>query len=1324
MKGDFSKWKSDPYDNFTGVLHQQGRVLLDQDWNAAQAIAGSLRRLHARDSIGAHVAAVPVEAGDSFRVIQASMDGTKANVTLHPGRVWVDGWVLQREGSVPYTRPIAYFDPPVQTPPADPSTIGAGVRDAVVLDVWEEEINAFQDPEELIEPALGGVDTTERIRLSHELRLLRLAPGDDCSNLAAKLSDDFSAKGRLTVTPAPTTTIAGPCPVALGGGYTGFEHYLFRVEVDEPDAGDQARFKWSRFNGALVGRGTFDNAAQTISIRANDQIINHCGLPGFYLEALKQDSLTGRWVVRFTADATLSADGQLQLTGVSGSWPGDPNGRAFFRLWDGRALIGDFPTGLAHPNELVPGLGIRLALDAPSSGNANYRPGDFWTFPVRTSGTEGFDPATQWPDSAPPQGVHHHRVPLAILNWNGAATTIRAPAQIDDCRRRFPPLSEIRQACCLRVAPGEDLHAAVRKVTREGGGCICLLPGEHRLTRPLDLSGQTGIHFRGAGVATRLNVRGLGAAAFNLSRTHDIHFESLAIVSVSGSPVWSCNATTELTLRDLFVYSTFRRGPHALIRNTGGAGSRWLLEDCVFVGPTGIAGTALYQSEIHGCYWFGLESGIDMQNLLEVELRNNKWFGVSERDLRDLETLAARLETATVLADRNVYEMLLDFLLQQTAETVGTRYTAVDLSGAFDLQLAGNTMGGRDGLRCEILENSKICDNEFLTTVFGASCGLVHGLQFSRNLVGSRSAGQQPGIQSQVGLRIASDAIDCKITDNRFENVREGIVFESDRDGQKETIRDFSAKLLGGRAAENVNVKSLLAGSRKKTASGQNKQVLLPSTYFRVGKCERVSIEGNTLRAGTAGIEWSGTKSIVDFRVVGNAFFDCQEAAIQIEPEDLLFFLAQPVETRVRLIENNRFEIYGPAVRSTLGGVRVERNDIRIKQPAIQFVPFLVAGNLLAERVYASNVLSKAIVDNDVPGMRMAAKNEMAAAASNPGSINAKTFSQEASQKILSNHPPFQGDVAADSMFVMKSLADAEALPLLVNLAALDVFRGNLKQEGYAINLSGIQNRVNNNHVNSSNPSMDGGVLFHLLSGEARGNEIAVNRIGLMMNAKTAQGRENVNIEGNKITVFGPATSGGTSEPAYALAIPSLQPGSLSILDNYFEGSVMVGAEPFSSLGLKSDTNVVTSNVMKVYNALKMDSGVFPYAVSQKAKAATTTPATIIDQPVVVGLILHAWLLDPHRDRPVVQFADNRVVRGWVAIAQSTGGAFWTPDNLENQAHRALVLNLSGNVFDYWARVVGRDVILVSNHSQMPIQYRVGRELQQAANVPSPQPIQ
>ncbi|MCH5375560.1 MAG: DUF6519 domain-containing protein, partial [Planctomycetes bacterium] len=332
MKGDFSKSANKPTDNFVGVLHQQGRVLLDQDWNAAQEIAGSLRRLHARDSIGAHVAAVPVQAMDSFRVVQASSDGAEVQITLHPGRVWVDGWVLQREGSVPYSRSVSYFDPPIQSPPADPSSIGLGTRDAVVLDVWEEEMNAFQDPAQLIEPALGGVDTTERVRLSHDIRLLRLAAGDDCSNLAAKLRDDFDSKGKLTVTPAPTTTISGPCPVAMGGGYTGFEHYLFRIEIDEPDGAGQARFKWSRFNGALVGRGTFDSATQTIDVRANDQMINHCGLTSFYLEGLQRDATTGRWVVQFTADATLSSDSRLQLNGVSGSWPGDADGRAFFRL--------------------------------------------------------------------------------------------------------------------------------------------------------------------------------------------------------------------------------------------------------------------------------------------------------------------------------------------------------------------------------------------------------------------------------------------------------------------------------------------------------------------------------------------------------------------------------------------------------------------------------------------------------------------------------------------------------------------------------------------------------------------------------------------------------------------------------------------------------------------------------------------------------------------------------------------------------------------------------------------------------------------------------
>jgi hypothetical protein len=43
MKGDFSFLAFDTAPHYSGVLHQQGRVLLDRDWNEAAAIASRWR---------------------------------------------------------------------------------------------------------------------------------------------------------------------------------------------------------------------------------------------------------------------------------------------------------------------------------------------------------------------------------------------------------------------------------------------------------------------------------------------------------------------------------------------------------------------------------------------------------------------------------------------------------------------------------------------------------------------------------------------------------------------------------------------------------------------------------------------------------------------------------------------------------------------------------------------------------------------------------------------------------------------------------------------------------------------------------------------------------------------------------------------------------------------------------------------------------------------------------------------------------------------------------------------------------------------------------
>ena len=166
-----------------------------------------------------------------------------------------------------------------------------------------------------------------------------------------------------------------------GGGYTGFEHFLYRIEIATPDGAGNARFKFSRFNGGLVGRGVFDTAVNEILIRANDQMINLSQLTDFYLEVLAPGPADdpGRWRIVMTADASLIADGRLDLANIQGAWPGLPTDEAFFRLWDGIRLVSAFPTGLPEPNPLEQG--IRLEFDPPAADLGNYRPGRLLDLP-------------------------------------------------------------------------------------------------------------------------------------------------------------------------------------------------------------------------------------------------------------------------------------------------------------------------------------------------------------------------------------------------------------------------------------------------------------------------------------------------------------------------------------------------------------------------------------------------------------------------------------------------------------------------------------------------------------------------------------------------------------------------------------------------------------------------------------------------------------------------------------------------------------------------------------------------------------------------------
>lgn len=535
MKGDFSRWHYDRGDNFLGILPQQGRVLLDSDGLAQTSILNDWQDVAATDTIGSGVAAYPAALPMSFKIVSARVDTGEVKVTIGPGRVWADGLLVHSPATVNVERVATYLEPPIQSPQALAASIAANVRDAVVLEVSRQAINGFQLPEVLIEPALGGPDTAERVHTSAALRLYRMGPGDTCANIP--IADNFAAKGKLDVSLQPTVTVPGDCPVVQSGGYAGFEHHLYRIEIADLPPASAPMFKWSRFNGGLVGRGIFAGGpTPRVNITANLAAINTCGLSKFYLEAEKFNAARGVWEVVYGAEATLNNSNQLVLNpaatfGVipaSPTPPADPE-TVFFRLWDGLKPISAF----AASTDLEDG--IMLRFDAASGSNYSAR--DYWMFQVRAGGVPNPQVLIA---NQPPQGIVHRRVALGVITWT-AGLTATAPVDISDCRDPFQPLTRTAGCCTYRVGDGIHSHgdftsiqAAVDALPADGGE-VCILAGVYR--ENVRIWKRRNIRMHGCGPRSRIVVDSLPAApGIHVRDSRGIHIDALAVEAHAAAP--------------------------------------------------------------------------------------------------------------------------------------------------------------------------------------------------------------------------------------------------------------------------------------------------------------------------------------------------------------------------------------------------------------------------------------------------------------------------------------------------------------------------------------------------------------------------------------------------------------------------------------------------------------------------------------------------------------------------------------------------------------------------------------------------------------------
>jgi hypothetical protein len=441
MKGDFSRRTFDPTKHYDRVRMQQGRVQLDADFNEQADIISYRAETAALDVIGGcggplHNAAFAVTAS-----------ATPGDFLLGAGRYYVNGVLCENEQQRLFSRQPDF--------PAAAPVAAEGLY-VLYLDVWRRHITAREDP--LIrEVALGGPDTTTRSKIVWQAKLWNVPGGTGGNCLTSFAAFDAlvapgSGRLRAEVKPAPTT--AAPCEVTPAAGYRGLENQLYRVEIHTGGPLADATFKWSRDNGSIV------TSVENIDVARREITVHDLGRDGVSGFAPDQ------WV-ELLSDAT-ELDGQpreglpvgrpgqlLQIDTIDEAkriitvkTPPDPlppsddgTVRAIhLRRWDqfgSEATVTGVEAGTA-PIELELGLQIRFS-------NGTYRSGDYWLIPARTATADAASGTIEWPVVGataaflPPAGTAHNICRIAMLRFDGG----RALTTIEDCRKLFPPVTEL-----------------------------------------------------------------------------------------------------------------------------------------------------------------------------------------------------------------------------------------------------------------------------------------------------------------------------------------------------------------------------------------------------------------------------------------------------------------------------------------------------------------------------------------------------------------------------------------------------------------------------------------------------------------------------------------------------------------------------------------------------------------------------------------------------------------------------------------------------------------------------------------------------------------